>query len=75
MCEVESTLNERPLTEMTSDPTDTEALTPNHVLLLNASVTFPPASGLFDKNTGAASRGLFLETMAPRIFCPLTGTQ
>ena len=48
MCEVESILNERPLTEMTSDPTDTEALTPNHVLLLNAGITFPP--GLFDEN-------------------------
>ena len=48
MCEVESTLNSRPLTEMTNDPLDAEALTPNHLLLFNAGVTFPP--GLFNKD-------------------------
>ena len=45
-CEVEACLNNRPLTEMSNDPDDFEALTPNHVLLWNAGVTFPP--GLAD---------------------------
>ena len=39
-CEVERILNDRPLTRVTSDSTDLEALTPNHLLLLrrNSSV-------------------------------------
>mgnify|MGYP000474686273 CR=1 FL=1 len=48
MCEAEAVLNNRPLTEISSDPLDFTALTPNNLLLLNAGVTFPP--GLFDKN-------------------------
>ena len=48
MCEVEAVLNNRPLTEVSSDSSNLEALTPNHLLLLNAGVTFPP--GLFSPN-------------------------
>ena len=48
MCEVESILNQRPLTPITSDPDNLEALTPNHLLLFNANITFPP--GLFNKD-------------------------
>ena len=48
MCEVESVLNNRPLTEISSDPSSNEALTPNNLILFNAGVTFPP--GLFDPN-------------------------
>lgn len=33
-CEVERILNDRPLTKVSSDSTDLEALTPNHLLLL-----------------------------------------
>ena len=33
-CEVESIVNGRPITPVSSDPTDAEALTPNHLLLL-----------------------------------------
>lgn len=47
MCEVEAVLNSHPLTEVSNDPHDLEALTPNHLLLLNSGTTLPP--GLFEK--------------------------
>ena len=48
MCEVESIINGRPLTKVSDDPNDWEALTPNHFLLLRAGPMLPP--GLFDKH-------------------------
>ena len=48
MCEVENILNSRPLTAVTTDSGDLEALTPNHLLRLNSTFSFPP--GLFSNN-------------------------
>ena len=48
MCEVEGILNSRPLTEISSDISDLEPLTPNHLLLSYATVSFPP--GLFSED-------------------------
>jgi transposase InsO family protein len=48
LCEVESILNHRPLTPVTDDPQDCDALTPNHLPLLNATNSFPP--GLFSNH-------------------------
>ena len=46
-CEVESILNNRPITKVSSDPNDMTALTPNSLILYKAGVTLPP--GLFKK--------------------------
>ena len=48
MCEVENILNNRPLTAVTNDPEDLEALTPNTLLRLHSGILFPP--GLFSEN-------------------------
>ena len=48
MCEMESIMNSRPLTKVSDDPNDLEALTPNHLLLLCPGTTLPP--GIFSDN-------------------------
>ena len=47
MCEVESIVNGRPLTNVSNDPKDLSALTPNHMLLLREGTTLPP--GVFSR--------------------------
>lgn len=47
LCEAEAMLNDRPITKLSEDPNDLEALTPNHLLLLKGKPVLPP--GLFDK--------------------------
>jgi hypothetical protein len=47
MCEVESIVNGRPITKVSDDPKDSEALTPNHLLLLHPGPSIPP--GRFSK--------------------------
>ena len=48
MCVVESIVNGRPLTAVSDDPKDLEALTPSHLLLLRKGPVLPP--GLFTKD-------------------------
>ena len=45
LCEVESIMNNRPITRVTCDSDDNEPLTPNHLLRPAAERTFPP--GIF----------------------------
>jgi len=54
LCEIESILNCRPITEQSDDCNDLEPLTPNHLLLLHSGATFPP--GLFSRDDCFARR-------------------
>ena len=40
ICEVKSRMNSRPITVVSSDPNDSEPLTPNHLLLLKSETWF-----------------------------------
>ena len=47
-CEVEAILNDRPITKVSEDVNDLEALTPNHILLLKGSPVLAP--GAFEES-------------------------
>lgn len=46
-CEVEFIINDRPITRISNDANDVEALTPNHLLLMKRQPSLPP--GLFQR--------------------------
>ncbi len=49
LCEIESIINDRPITKASNDPNDLEPLTLNHLLLLNTKPFIPP--GYFIQKT------------------------
>lgn len=53
-CEVEAIVNSRPLTSVSTDVNDLEALTPAHLLLLRTSSTLPP--GIFIERDSYVSK-------------------
>jgi hypothetical protein len=54
LCEAEAILNDRPISKLSDDPNDLEALTPNHLLLLKGNPALPP--GLFERSDLYARR-------------------
>ena len=54
LCEVETIISGRPLTKVSDDPRDLEALTPNHLLLLRSGPILSP--GIFKKEDSYARR-------------------
>ena len=54
LCEVEAIVNGRPITKVSDDPRDSEAPTPNHLLLLRAGPSHPP--GHFQKTDNYSRR-------------------
>ena len=55
-CEVESIVNGTPITKVSDDPRDLNALTPNHLLLLRAGAAMPP--GVISKEDNYTCRRL-----------------
>lgn len=54
MCEVECTINSRPLTKISDDPNDLDVITPQDLLLLQPTSNIPP--GIFDQKDIYAKR-------------------
>ncbi|XP_072022724.1 uncharacterized protein [Amphiura filiformis] len=54
MCEVEATINSRPLIKTSDDPKDLSVITPNDLLLLQPTASMPP--GVFDQKDLYARR-------------------
>ena len=54
LCEVEQIINNRPITQVSSDPSDMDALTPNQLVTMKADAQLPP--GLFFADDNYARR-------------------
>ena len=81
LCEVKSIINERPMTQVSDDPRDAAALTPNYLLLLKSNYCRSP--GVFSKSDCYGKRrskqvqylaGYFLEEMDQGVFTNIADT-
>lgn len=64
-CEIESIMNQRPLTTVSNDPSDLEALTPNHLLHLRGGGTHP----FVTQSEMARSRWRKIQHLADSFWC------
>ena len=62
LVEVEKILNDRPITPVSSDPQDLDALTPSHILLLRRNPSSPP--GVFDESDQFRARWKLFHLLA-----------
>jgi hypothetical protein len=62
LVEAEKIMNDRPITPVSSDPQDLEALTPNHILLLRQNPSTP--AGEFDKSDKFKARWKHVQMLA-----------
>ena len=67
LAEVESIINGRPITKVSDDPNDSDALTPNHLLLLRSGTSLPP--GLFVKGDNYSRRRWRQVQYLADVFC------
>ena len=67
MCEVENTLNSRPLTKMTDDPNDLEVITPNHLLQMRKP-EYVPTGKFVEEDKYARKRWRQVQYMADQFW-------
>lgn len=67
LCEVEAMINSRPITSASNDLNDLEALTLNHLLLLETKPALPP--GFFDRDDLYALRSWRQVQYISNLFC------
>ena len=75
-CEAENIVNSRPMTKVSDDATDSEPLTPNHLLMLKGNFSLDKREGRKYVPTQMAACIIFrksvLEALGPRIFARVT---
>ncbi|CAC5375224.1 unnamed protein product [Mytilus coruscus] len=70
-CEIESTHNSRPITMNSDDPSDLEALTPNHLLIMKRKQNLLPSK----METNSVHCKSILESLGPRVPSRVTRSQ
>lgn len=62
LCQIEATLNSRPLCALSADTNDTATLTPGH-FLIGSAILAPPEVNFLDTNTNRLSRWQLIQKM------------